>query len=1239
MSHWRFARPIMLTAMALLLLAGLLITIPTARADSATIDFNSYNLGSIHTQDGWSSSGSAGSGCAVYDHAVVDNTYGYAAFGARSLRISNAVASGCFGDQTFSRSLADEAGETSAQSGGLSGGARQPFFEASWDFASTVPGSEQAGLSVVASPDRGDGARMSWVQMADGPSGLAVNFFDYQTGVGFVSTPLASGLDRTVPHNIRNQIWFVDGAANDIVRVWVDGVLEHTGTSWEDYFRDQEGNPTRTVDSILFRTSGTGVPALLGNGFLIDNLGLFSGPASPCTSTCYVDAVNGNDAFGGATPGEAKRTIQAGIDAVQPGGTVRVLPGSYSEAATNRYVLGVNGPHQFGLFIPQGKDGITIQGVTAGDVAITAYAGVLAEVATNATNSFGASGIFVEGDDVTIAGLRILPNTGGDNKTIEIIGDGFTLRDSHLAIPDGGSVYFNDWQYDTGANTSYIQRYTIDGNWLDTGTSIDLTSGAGLSGPASGRQITDNTFTNNGFWPSISFNGSGTGVPWFVQSVGGAVITGNSFTNTDPAGQHIRARGTYDNSQFDWASYWSDNTFNKAAVALDGTNPPFDVRTYSYTSGSYTFNNVRRIGAIIQPEINNAVAGDTVLVNEGSYPEQLTITKSLDLVGEDGRDNTTIQAPGALASDKAIVTIDGAGVQAEVRGFTVAGPGPGGCDSLRYGIFVRGGAQAEIRDDRVRDIRDQPLSGCQNGVAIQVGRASAGTTGSALIEDTIIETYQKNGVTVSGAGSQATIQDNTITGIGPTTVIAQNGIQFSDGAAGSFSRNTISGHSYTPFTYVSTGVLLFDAGAVNSDGNLISENQVGLYAIQTSGTHNGNTVRATAAGTGSAGFWGIVVDAPPPWITPSPADMPEPPTGDAPAPNLPSVNTVASSTQTVVIANSVIDSDGSAGGVGIEVDGGFGALNKDVTIRNNYITDWETGVLAYQCVGQSYCTSATITNLDLNHNSITGNGAGVVATSDTPVAIDAERNWWGSKSGPSGAGLGTGDSVAGAGVDFDPWLCSGEDTSAAIGFQPNPAASPCDTYSCPALDSFNRADGNLNRANFNKWSGPEGLGGYKVVGNRLDVFGGGPIYWKANFGSAQGACVTVVQPDTDGQHQALLLKVQGSDSLRWQQRAMISVNYSAGAGVLIIETHRPNRGWVTVATQPGVTLAPGDVLAAKALSDGRVKVYLNGALLFIGDTTATDGTFFHAKGGRTGLWFINAGDALLDDFGGGNTAP
>ncbi len=275
---------------ALLLLALLTLGAVKAFADSVgpiTFEPPTYVPGDINGQDGWLSLG-------PYDHVVATQNQ-YSSFGTQSLRISNAFTSGSFGDHTFSKQLVNEAGETSAQGDGVSG-PRQRYFEATWKFASTVPSAEQPGLQVVASPDRGDGARMSWVQMRDTPTGLEVNFNDYRDnpphggavttplnplGCGaedqFVQTTIASGLKRNKTHLIRVTMKFLDGPRNDVVKVYVDGELEHTGTSWEDYFRYCEGNPTRTVDSILFRTGGLPAPATLGNGFLIDRFSLFSG--------------------------------------------------------------------------------------------------------------------------------------------------------------------------------------------------------------------------------------------------------------------------------------------------------------------------------------------------------------------------------------------------------------------------------------------------------------------------------------------------------------------------------------------------------------------------------------------------------------------------------------------------------------------------------------------------------------------------------------------------------------------------------------------------------------------------------------------------------------------------------------------------------------------------------------------------------------------------------------------------
>ena len=172
-----------------------------------------------------------------------------------------------------------------------------------------------------------------------------------------------------------------------------------------------------------------------------------------------------------------------------PGDTIKVYPGNYDETASGRTLYNGTGLYQFGLFI--NKDNLLIQGVSDAGVPITDPAATAAYVTTNATNSFGTSGFFIEGNGVTITGIKVGPNTAGDNKTIEVIGDNFTLKYSHIAVPDGGSVYLNDWRYDAISNVSYVKSYTIEGNLFEQGASVDISSGAGYSGPrAAGRSRT-----------------------------------------------------------------------------------------------------------------------------------------------------------------------------------------------------------------------------------------------------------------------------------------------------------------------------------------------------------------------------------------------------------------------------------------------------------------------------------------------------------------------------------------------------------------------------------------------------------------------------------------------------------------------------------------------------------------------------------------------------------------------------
>jgi hypothetical protein len=131
---------------------------------------------------------------------------------------------------------------------------------------------------------------MSYLRFEDQADGIHV-FFDDTLNLahtvnsgGFFNEADIATITRA-PHTIKFAMDFVDGPDNDVVRIYIDGILVHTGTSWEDYYRfATESQPdasyvnkTRTVDSLLFRESGIANVADASKGFLIDNLSLKSG--------------------------------------------------------------------------------------------------------------------------------------------------------------------------------------------------------------------------------------------------------------------------------------------------------------------------------------------------------------------------------------------------------------------------------------------------------------------------------------------------------------------------------------------------------------------------------------------------------------------------------------------------------------------------------------------------------------------------------------------------------------------------------------------------------------------------------------------------------------------------------------------------------------------------------------------------------------------------------------------------
>jgi len=295
---------------SLLAFGTVLLLATAAGADTVgPITFESsqgYVVGDINLQPALPGSGSLPNGrwskLGPYDVQVAlvsafPDASGYG-FGSQALRISDAVTSGSFGDQTFSPGVADEAGESGSDNAGLSGGLRQPHFAASFLIGTTQANQQCAScttgppefapnpLHMTVSPDRGDGARMSYLRFEDQADGVHVFFVDVvdKGPLGTVATFRESEiatLDREHSHLIQFSIEFKDGSANDQVKIYIDSVLKKTGTTWEDYYRydpEQAGNGNRvpTVDKLLFRESGSPNLTDLGQGFLLDRVILAS---------------------------------------------------------------------------------------------------------------------------------------------------------------------------------------------------------------------------------------------------------------------------------------------------------------------------------------------------------------------------------------------------------------------------------------------------------------------------------------------------------------------------------------------------------------------------------------------------------------------------------------------------------------------------------------------------------------------------------------------------------------------------------------------------------------------------------------------------------------------------------------------------------------------------------------------------------------------------------------------------
>ncbi len=498
----------------------------------------------------------------------------------------------------------------------------------------------------------------------------------------------------------------------------------------------------------------------------------------------------------------------------------------------------------------------------------------------------------ISGDECDVANA-CGPNGNSDTQSGAILlfdaGTGTTISNNTISNSDVG-VLRSDTSTSTpsvtiSGNTLTANRYegiylfggptTLTNNTINgpTATGIELGSDTSTNPPTPTGPVTymGNTFgsgvtkqssadaapTVTAITPNSGTNTSSTAVtitgtdfaPGATATVGSQPCTGvtvtssTSLTCTVPPQNTTGARDvTVTNTDNQSGTLTGGFTFNAGAAPMTVyVNPAYTGAFGSTPPGPGT-----AIGydafPTIQAAVNAVAAGGTVNVAAGTYIEQVSIAKSLTLTGA-GAANTIIKAPtntdlipNSLGLE---VLLDVSAGTVTASGFAVSGPvfTSNACAAKFYGIYDRGGATLNLSNVTVSNIRNSnnAFLGCQQGLAIVYGSQTQVAHGT--IDHVTVTGYQKNGIAVSGAGTNVTVSNNTVTGDGPQTNIAQNGIEVLDGAVAAVTGNTVTANECNNAACgadahnqsQSGAILLSNAGAGTTvSGNTLSGNDVGV---------------------------------------------------------------------------------------------------------------------------------------------------------------------------------------------------------------------------------------------------------------------------------------------------------------------------------------------------------------------------------------------------------------------------
>ena len=188
----------------------------------------------------------------------------------------------------------------------------------------------------------------------------------------------------------------------------------------------------------------------------------------------------------------------------------------------------------------------------------------------------------------------------------------------------------------------------------------------------------------------------------------------------------------------------------------------------------------------IQEAINAANEDDVIKVLPGTYIEQITINKTLTIIGSDA-ESTIIDAPQLTKLKPNVIGLPyivevNNGAEVTMKGFAIKGIEDTNCDGL-LGISVFGDATLKLDSAVIKDCTFR---------SVFVGTLFVpGQSGHAIITNTVITDYQNTGVFVVGHDSTLKMSYNKVVGSAPE-VVGIIGIQVAANATGTITNNEVS---------------------------------------------------------------------------------------------------------------------------------------------------------------------------------------------------------------------------------------------------------------------------------------------------------------------------------------------------------------------------------------------------------------------------------------------------------------